>query len=225
MTLEEYFGDWLKVIDKEKLFEVTKKINVLYKTQKCEPAYNNIFRAFNITPYSELCVVSIAQDPYPQSGVSTGVCFGNKKDVVRLSPSLEIIKEAVIDFEIPHNMITFDPTLEEWSKQGILLLNSALTVETNKPNSHSVLWRPFMISLLKNLSAINPGLIYILWGAEAKTFSSYINKNNIVFKMPHPAYYARTNTKISHSFFVEVQNTVLKYYGKKIEWFKEEHFN
>lgn len=225
MTLEEYFGDWLKVIDKEKLFEVTKKINVLYKTQKCEPAYNNIFRAFNITPYSELCVVSIAQDPYPQSGVSTGVCFGNKKDVVKLSPSLEIIKEAVIDFEIPHNLITFDPTLEEWSKQGILLLNSALTVETNKPNSHSVLWRPFMISLLKNLSAINPGLIYILWGAEAKTFSSYINKNNIVFKMPHPAYYARTNTKIPHSFFVEVQNTVLKYYGKKIEWFKEEHFN
>ena len=224
MTLEEYFGDWLKVIDKEKLFEVTKKINVLYKTQKCEPAYNNIFRAFNITPYSELCVVSIAQDPYPQSGVSTGVCFGNEKDVVKLSPSLEVIKEAVIDFEIPHNLITFDPTLEEWSKQGILLLNSALTVETDKPNSHAVLWRPFMTSLLRNLSAINPGLIYILWGSEAKTFSSCINKNNIVFKMPHPAYYARTNTKIPHSFFVDLHNTVLFHYGKKIEWFKEEHF-
>ena len=224
MTLEEYFGDWLKVIDKEKLFEVTKKINVLYKTQKCEPAYNNIFRAFNITPYSELCVVSIAQDPYPQSGVSTGVCFGNKKDVVKLSPSLEIIKEAVIDFEIPHNLITFDPTLEEWGKQGILLLNSALTVETDKPNSHAVLWRPFMISLLKNLSAINPGLIYILWGSEAKTFSSYINKNNIVFKMPHPAYYARTNTKIPHSFFVELNNTVYHHFGTRIEWFKEEKF-
>jgi uracil-DNA glycosylase len=196
----------------------------LYKTQKCEPAYNNIFRAFNITPYSELCVVSIAQDPYPQSGVSTGVCFGNKKDVVKLSPSLEVIKEAVIDFEIPHNLITFDPTLEEWSKQGILLLNSALTVETDKPNSHAVLWRPFMTSLLRNLSAINPGLIYILWGSEAKTFSSCINKNNIVFKMPHPAYYARTNTKIPHSFFVDLHNTVLAHYGKKIEWFKEEHF-
>jgi uracil-DNA glycosylase len=196
----------------------------LYKTQKCEPAYNNIFKAFNITPYSELCVVSIAQDPYPQSGVSTGVCFGNKKDVVKLSPSLEVIKEAVIDFEIPHNLITFDPTLEEWSKQGILLLNSALTVETDKPNSHAVLWRPFMTSLLRNLSAINPGLIYILWGSEAKTFSSCINKNNIVFKMPHPAYYARTNTKIPHSFFVDLHNTVLSHYGKKIEWFKEEHF-
>lgn len=224
MTLEEYFGDWMRVIDKAELYKVINRINVLYKTQKCEPAYNNIFRAFNVTPYSELCVVSIAQDPYPQSGVSTGVCFGNKKDVVKLSPSLEVIKEAVIDFEIPHNLITFDPTLEEWSKQGILLLNSALTVETNKPNSHAVLWRPFMTSLLRNLSAINPGLIYILWGSEAKTFSSYINKNNIVFKMPHPAYCARTNTKIPHSFFVDLHNTVLSHYGKRIEWFKEEHF-
>ena len=224
MTIEEYFGDWMKVIDKAELYRVINKINVLYKTHNCEPAYNNIFRAFNITPYSELCIVSIAQDPYPQRGVSTGVCFGNKKDVVKLSPSLEVIKEAVIDFEIPHNLITFDPTLEEWSKQGILLLNSALTVEVNKPNSHAVLWRPFIISLLKNLSAINPGLIYILWGSEAKTFSSYINKNNIVFKMPHPAYYARTNTRIPHSFFVDVYNTVLFHYGKKIEWFKEEHF-
>ena len=224
MTLEEYFGDWMKVIDKAELYKVINRINVLYKTHKCEPAYNNIFRAFNITPYSELCVVSIAQDPYPQSGVSTGVCFGNKKDVVKLSPSLEVIKEAVIDFEIPHNLITFDPTLEEWSKQGILLLNSALTVETDKPNSHAVLWRPFMTSLLRNLSAINPGLIYILWGSEAKTFSSCINKNNIVFKMPHPAYYARTNTKIPHSFFVDLHNTILSHYGKKIEWFKEEHF-
>jgi uracil-DNA glycosylase len=224
MTLEEYFGDWMKVIDKAELYKVINRINVLYKTQKCEPAYNNIFRAFNITPYSELCVVSIAQDPYPQSGVSTGVCFGNKKDVVKLSPSLEVIKEAVIDFEIPHNLITFDPTLEEWSKQGILLLNSALTVETDKPNSHAVLWRPFMTSLLRNLSAINPGLIYILWGSEAKTFNSCINKDNIVFKMPHPAYYARTNTKIPHSFFVDLHNIVLSHYGKKIKWFKEEHF-
>jgi uracil DNA glycosylase len=81
-----------------------------------------------------------------------------------------------------------------------------------------------MTSLLRNLSAINPGLIYILWGGEAKTFSSCINKNNIVFKMPHPAYYARTNTKIPHSFFVDLHNTILSHYGKKIEWFKEEHF-
>ena len=221
MTLEEYFGDWLKVIDTKVLFEVTNRINALYQTCECEPSYTDIFKAFHVTPYKELCIVNLAMDPYPQKGISTGIAFGNKKDVVELSPSLQVIKESVIDFEIPHKCCIFDPTLEEWSKQGILLLNSALTVEVNKPGSHSDIWRNFTKSLLQNLSAINPGLIYVLWGNAAKAFSPYINKNNHVFKMCHPAYYARTNTKIPHSFFVELKDIVLKYYGKEIQWFKE----
>lgn len=222
MTLEEYFGNWLKVIDKQELFKVTKEINSLYKTQQCEPAYNNIFRVFNITPYNELKLIFLAQDPYFQRGVSTGIAFANKKDVVKLSPSLQILKEAVIDFEIPHNLSIFDPTLEEWSKQGILLLNSALTVKVNKPNSHNGLWRDFIKSFLLNLSTVNAGLIYVLWGSVAKSFEQYISPNNIVYKMPHPAYYARTNTKIPHRFFVELSNTTYQHFGKRIEWFKEE---
>lgn len=79
MTLEEYFGDWLKVIDKQELFKVTKEINTLYKTHQCEPAYNNIFKVFNITPYSELCIVSLSLDPYFQKDVATGIAIGNKK--------------------------------------------------------------------------------------------------------------------------------------------------
>lgn len=223
MNIEEYFGDWLKVIDKQELFKVVSKINILYKTQKCEPAYNNIFRVFNITPYDDLCMVWLLQDPYPQINVSTGIALGNKITKGELSPSLQVIKEAVIDFEIPHNLVTFDPTLEEWSKQGILLLNSALTVEVNKPNSHSIIWRDFIKSLLKNLSVLNPGLIYVLWGSEAKTFKSYIKTASKVFNMPHPAYYARTNTKIPHKFFVELNNNVYSYYDKNIKWFNEEN--
>ena len=222
--MNEYFGDWLKVIDKKELLSLIPKIYSLYNTHSCEPDYKNIFKAFNITPYNDLKVISLAQDVYPQKGVSIGICFANKKDVVKLSPSLEVIKEAVIDFEIPHNLITFDPTLEEVSKQGVLLLNSTLTVETNKPNSHIYLWRPFISSLLKNLSIYNPGLIYILWGSVAKTFESYIKSAYKIYKMPHPAYYARTNTKIPHKFFVELNNTVQYCFGEKIEWFKEEKF-
>ena len=225
MCLDEYFGEWLKVIDKQELYKVTKEINNLYRTQQCEPAYNDIFKAFHITPYNNLVLVSLAQDPYFQPNVSTGVCFANKKDVVKLSPSLEILKEAIIDFEVPHNLITFDPTLEEVSKQGVLFLNSALTVRTNHPNSHTYLWRPFISSLLRNLSTYNPGVIYILWGSVAKSFSSFIDNRNVIFKMPHPAYYARTNTKIPHSFFVEVDKVIYDRFGIKIKWFKEENFN
>lgn len=225
MTLEEYFGKWLRVIDKQELYKVVKKVNVLYKTTKCEPSYTDIFRVFKVTPYSNLCMIWLLMDPYPQPDVATGIALGNKITKKELSPSLQVIKEAVINFEVPHNFITFDPTLEEWSKQGILLLNSALTVEQNKSNSHMNIWRGFIKSFLKNLSEINPGLIYVLWGSEASTFKSYINKNNIVYKLPHPAYYARTNTKIPYDFFTKLNEDVYKYYGRYIEWYKEEKFS
>lgn len=224
MTLEEYFGDWLKVIDKQELFKVVDALNTIYKTKSCEPEYSNIFKAFNITPYNKLKIISLGQDVYPQHGVSTGVCFANKKDTVELSPSLQVLKEAIIDFEIPHYFYNFDPTLEEISKQGVLLINSALTVETDRIGSHTYLWRPFIKSFLKNLSLYNPGLIYILWGNTAKSFEPYISKDNIVYKMPHPAYYARTNTKIDSRFFKELNNTVYYHFGEKIEWFTEEKY-
>jgi uracil-DNA glycosylase len=224
MSLEEYFGDWLKVIDKQELYEVVNKINILYKTQKCEPAYKDIFKVFNITPYNDLCMVWLAQDPYPQLNVPNGIAFGNKISKEQLSPSLQVIKEAVINFEVPHNLITFDPTLEEWSKQGILLLNSSLTVELNKPNSHANIWRSFIKSLLINLSILNPGLIYVLWGSEAKTFRHYIGCTNIVHTMPHPAYYARTNTKIPYKFFTDLKTEVYNKFDKQIEWYKEQKF-
>ena len=101
--------------------------------------------------------------PYPQKGVATGILFGNKKEVLEedLSPSLKIIKEAVINFEIPHNNIIFDQTLENWAKQGILMINSALTVEMNKIGSHVMLWRPFISKLLKNLSESSCSIVSV----------------------------------------------------------------
>lgn len=224
MDINEYFGGWIRVIDRNELFKVTNVINNIYKVKSCEPSYSNIFKAFNITPYNELKIISLAQDPYPQKGVSTGICFANNKDAVELSPSLQVLKESIIDFGIPHYCVNFDPSLEEISRQGVLLLNSALTVETNKIGSHTDIWRPFISNLLKNLSIWNPGLIYILWGNVAKTFKHFIGKNNIVYTMPHPAYYARTGTSIPPEFFKEINNIVHYNFGKKIEWFKEEKF-
>lgn len=224
MTLKEYFGDWLRVIDTRELYKVVDVVNRLYKTRVCEPAYNNIFKAFHVTPYSELCIVSLGQDPYPQKGVATGISFGNKNDISELSPSLQVIKKAVIDFEVPHNFITFDPSLEEWSRQGILLLNSALTVEVGKPLSHSIVWSDFMKSFLQNLSAVNPGLIYILWGSTAKMFRKYIKNPGKIYNMSHPAYYARTDTQIPHSFFRELSSVVKYNFNKDIKWYKEEAY-
>ena len=150
MTLEEYFGDWLRVIDRAELDKVLILLNRMYKVKPICPAQENVFKAFSLCKYHDCKVAFIGQDPYPQKGVATGILFGNNASTREddWSPSLKIVRDSVIDLRRPHNLITFDPTLESWAKQGILMINSALTVEMNKVGSHTMLWRPFISKLL-----------------------------------------------------------------------------
>ena len=157
--------------------------------------------------------------PYPNN-MATGIAVGNRNDVINLSPSLEVLKEATIDYTVPHYGLQFDNTLESWSKQGILMLNTALTVEYGNPGSHSVLWRNSMIKLIKNLNTYNSGLIWVLWGTSAKSFKNYITSGNIVEEY-HPAYYARNNSKISRTFFRELKRTIKRQFDVDVEWFHE----
>ena len=224
MTLEEYFGRWMGVIDKRELESVLSKLGPEYKRKPICPAQNNVFKAFEVCPYDKLKVVMLGQDPYPQKGVATGILFGNKEGTrdEDLSPSLQIVKEAAINFEIPHNCIIFDPTLESWAKQGILMINSALTVEMNKIGSHVMLWRPFIASLLKKLSENKTGIIYVLFGKQAQTFKPYINKQfNIVLEENHPAYFARTGEAMPHTVFEQISKLTKEMYGMPITWYQE----
>ena len=224
MTLEEYFGRWMRVIDKRELESILSKLGPEYKRKPICPAQNNVFKAFEVCPYDKLKVVMLGQDPYPQKGVATGILFGNKEGTrdEDLSPSLQIVKEAAINFEIPHNCIIFDPTLESWAKQGILMINSALTVEMNKIGSHVMLWRPFIASLLKKLSENKTGIIYVLFGKQAQTFKPYINKQfNIVLEENHPAYFARTGEAMPHTVFEQISKLTKGMYGIPITWYQE----
>ena len=100
MTAEEYFGDWMRVIDKDELMKVMRWIQTLNDSKIC-PSKKNIFRAFQLCPYNKLRVCCIGMDPYPQPGIAQGVLFGNSKDTPEelLSPSLQVIKECVINYE------------------------------------------------------------------------------------------------------------------------------
>lgn len=222
MSLEEYFGDWIRVINQKELNTVIGTMNRIYSSKKVCPAAENVFRAFDLCPYNELKVVFVGQDPYPQKDVATGILFGNKADVPEdeLSPSLKVVKEAAVNLEVPHNSIIFDQTLESWARQGILMINSALTVEMNKVGSHTMLWRPFISSLLKNISETNPGLIYVLFGSQAGTFHPYI-KTGTVIKVPHPAYNARTETKMNPELFTDINRELKSKYGTTIKWYQE----
>lgn len=224
MTLDEYFGDWMKVIDRTELESVMSKVRLEYKRRLLCPAQSDVFRAFKLCSLKDLKIVMLGQDPYPQKGVATGVLFGNRKEVSNddLSPSLNVIKEAIIDFEIPHNNIIFDRTLESWAKQGILMINSALTVEVNKIGSHVMLWRHFIAKLLKNLSNYDTAIVYVLFGKQASTFKPYIDsKFNHIIEIEHPAYFARTNTKMPHQLFIDISNKVKGIYGVPIKWYEE----
>ncbi len=223
MTLEEYFGRWMRVIDKKSLEEALNKLGPEYQRKHICPVQNKVFRAFELCPYDELKVVMLGQDPYPQKGVATGILFGNDEEVAEknLSPSLKIVKEACINYEVPHNSIIFDQTLESWAKQGILMINSALTVEMNKVGSHVMLWRPFISKLLKNLSDNNTAIVYVLFGRQAQTFKPYIGKFNHIIEVEHPAYFARTNTKMPSELFRNINNLVKGINKMPIEWYQE----
>lgn len=225
MTIDEYFGDWMKVLDRNETMKIMGWLRSINQSTLC-PSIKDVFKAFKLCPYNSCRVVFIGQDPYPQRGVAQGVLFGNSSDTPenKLSPSLQIIKESVINFEIPHNLITFDPTLESWAKQGILMINSALTTEVGRIGVHVMKWRPFMIAFLKQMSMINPGIIYVLFGSQAQILEPYISKNNYVLKIEHPAYFARTNKKMPYHIWKDINKILYDLYGERIEWFKEEKF-
>ena len=188
------------------------------------PTKEDVFKAFNLCSLQDCKVVFIGQDPYPQYGVATGVLFGNKVSVEEknLSPSLKVIKEAAIDYTKPHNYpIVFDNTLESWAKQGILMLNSALTVEINKIGSHTQLWRPFISQFIKSLSTYG-NFIFVLFGQQAQSFEPYINKKySYIIKENHPAYYARINKPMPSDVFYEINKQLKAQYNSSIVWYKE----
>ena len=226
MTIDEYFGDWMKVLDRKETVKIMNWLKTTNSSTLC-PSIKNVFKAFKLCSYNECKVIFIGQDPFPQKGVAQGILFGNSSNTPedKLSPSLKVVKESVINFDIPHNLITFDPTLESWAKQGILMLNSALTTEVGKVGIHTLKWRPFIGSFLKNMSEKNPGIIYVFFGSQAKSLNTYINNNNnYKLFIEHPAYYARLNKRMPSDIWYTVKKLVYNIYGTSIEWYKEETF-
>lgn len=224
MTIEEYFKEWIKVIPMKEMQGALNKINCI-KNNIC-PEYKNIFKAFHLCPYKELRLIILGQDPYPQKNVATGLAFANFSNTPEnnISPSLQVIKESVINYKIPHNLIIFAPDLEEWAKQGVLLLNTSLTCEINKPGSHNLIWRPFISKLIENICKCNSGIIFLLLGKQAQSFESNINKLQHIIKVPHPSYCYRNNIELPHNIWTDINKTLISLNGYGINFYKEENY-
>lgn len=229
MTVEEYFRDWTKVIDTAKANTILKHLSS--SKQPICPRIKDVFKAFTLCSLHDLRIVILGQDPYPDirkgKPRATGIAFGNSIDTSKddYSPSLETLMESVINFSYPHRTITFDPSLEEWEAQGVLMLNSALTCIAGKPGSHYLLWRPFMTSFLSNLSAYTSGIVYVLLGTQAQSLASYINSRyNHIIKAKHPSWYIRNRSPMPHDLWSQIDKILIGIYGCSIEWYKEDKF-
>lgn len=230
MGIREYFGKWQNVVPLE---EAQSVMAALGKSGKhlC-PSIKDVFKAFEVCPYDDLKVVILGQDCYPDirnnKPVATGIAFANSKDTPpeKYSPSLKVLMESFIDFSVPHTCINFDPDLEELSKQGVLLINTALTCEVGKPGSHMLLWRPFIKAFLRNLSEYKTSIVYVLLGSEAQSVRDCINSRyNYILTDKHPAYYARLGMSMPSGIWKSVNDIIRSINGKQeeIKWFQEEH--
>lgn len=226
MTIQEYFGDWCKVVDINEANKIIRKLSV--SKQVICPQLKNVFKAFTLCSLHDLKVVILGQDPYCNikngNPVATGIAFGNNIATIRkdYSPSLDVLMESVIDFTKPHNNIIFDPSLEKWEKQGVLLINSAMSCIAGKTGSHTLIWKPFIRDFLTKLSNNSSGIVYLLMGTEAQSFEYCINSRyNYIIKAKHPSWYARNNTRMSSDIWYKVNSILEGLYGKGIEWYDE----
>ena len=181
---------WKKVLEKE--FQTDYFNNISLKTRQeyskfvCYPPGSKLFRAFDECPFNKLKVVIIGQDPYHGENQANGLCF-SVDDGVEKPPSLKnIFKELNTSFT--KNERT-NSDLSDWSNQGVLLLNSILSVRRKFPGSHRHIgWEEFTENIIKIISKEKMNLVFMLWGNYAKNKEKFIHDNNhLVLKSGHPS--------------------------------------
>jgi len=188
--------------------ELKKFLKEEKRLYKVYPPGKEIFAAFNHTPFEKVHVVIIGQDPYHGEGQANGLCFSVSDDV-KIPPSLKnIYKELNSDLGIPTSQFG---NLEPWARQGVLLLNTTLTVRATHPNSHQRKgWEQFTDAVIKKISENKKGVVFILWGKFAQTKEALIDTNkHFVLKAAHPSplaggaffgckHFSKTNKILEH---------------------------
>lgn len=206
------WGDFFQKESKKDYF--IKLLNVLekeYANKEIYPSKDRIFRSFNVTDFENVKVVILGQDPYHGEGEANGLAFSTDKKT--LPPSLKnIYKELYNDLEITKK----DGDLLSWAEQGILLINTVLTVEKDSPLSHrNIGWEIFTNNLIEYLSQNKESIIFVLWGKKAQEKTFLINeKKHTIMKSAHPSPFSYNRGFKDSRPFSKI-NKILK---SKIEW-------
>lgn len=181
------------------------------------PPGNEIFNAFNLTPFDKVRVVIIGQDPYHGPGQAHGLCF-SVQEGVRLPPSLQNIYKEInseLGIEFSHS-----GCLTSWAEQGVLLLNSVLTVERGKAGAHQGKgWERFTDKVIEIVNEEHESLVFLLWGSYAQNKGKIIDRSkHLVLESPHPSPFSAHRGFLGNGHFQRA-NDYLNANGKQpIDW-------
>ena len=214
-------NDWDNVLNVVWESEGFKKfINIInneYKTKVIFPEKNNIFNALKLTPYKNVKVVIVGQDPYHGINEAHGLSFSVQKGIP-IPPSLKnIYKELEEDLNIKPKD---NGDLTKWAEEGVLLLNAVLTVEKDKPASHKGLgWELLTDFIIKELNKKDDPIVFILWGNFARSKKGFItNKKHLVIESTHPSPFSARNGFFGSKPFSKTNNFLIKNNIKPINW-------
>lgn len=200
-----YFLDMLTFLDRE------------YENKQIYPPRGKIFNALKTTPFGDIKVVILGQDPYHGYGQAHGLCFSVNKGVA-LPPSLKnIYKEMEEDLGIVQPKHGY---LQSWAAQGVLMLNTVLTVEEGKPNSHAKLgWQTFTDEIIKLVNTQEKPIVFLLWGRNAINKAKFINQNkHLVLTSVHPSPLSAYGGFFGCKHFSKCNEFLIKNGIKPIEW-------
>lgn len=209
-VLEKFFNkDYFKLL--------VEKVRNEYKFNTIYPKGDKIFNAFNLCPFDSLKVVIIGQDPYHGKGQANGLSFSVEKNI-KIPPSLKNIF-----IELKNNYPEYEYSngdLTRWANQGVLLLNSILTVRKSEPGSHTNIgWEKFTDFVIKNISSERRNVVFLLWGKYAQSKSRLIDDNkHLILKSPHPSPFSAHKGFFKNFHFKKTNEYLLLNNIKEINW-------
>ena len=213
-------NDWDNILEeeynKEYFLKIKEKVREEYRHKTIFPPASRVFYALRETSYKDTKVVILGQDPYHGVGEANGLCF-SVNEGIKMPPSLNnIYKELYTDLGIKRT--TTD--LSDWARSGVLLLNSVLTVEKDKPASHKMIgWEEFTDSIIQKLNEKETPVVFILWGNFAKSKIEYItNPKHLVISSSHPSPFSVNYGFFGSRPFSKTNEFLRQNEIKEIEW-------
>ncbi|WKN40588.1 uracil-DNA glycosylase [Tunicatimonas pelagia] len=188
-----------------------------YKNQVVYPPGKEIFRAFDLTPFNQVKVVILGQDPYHGPKQANGLAFSVRDGITKPPSLINIFKEIKNEYDTP---IPDSGNLERWAQQGVLLINSTLTVRARQAGSHQKKgWEEFTDAVIQKVSDERENIVFLLWGAYAQKKGAIIDESkHHVLKSAHPSPFAADRGFFGNEHFKKA-NEYLKQQGKEeIEW-------